>query len=105
MDLMRFLALVLAAVPCLPAQTSQINGPVSGYVFDAAVHALRPILGLPGSSLLGRPLSLGFDVASAFVAPRQDFAFVVAADGSLHAIQLNAGTPSERPVDSLPASP
>ncbi len=96
----------MALLPAsLPAQTGEIKGPVSGYVFDASTHSLRPILGIPGSSLLGDPLALGFDVASAFVAPRQDAAFVVAADGSLHAFGLNAGAAAERPVDSLPASP
>ena len=73
---------------CLPglvaAQTSQISGPVTGYTFDAAARGLRPILGIPGASLLGDPLNFGFEVASVAVAPHQDAAFVTAGDQTFH---------------------
>jgi hypothetical protein len=101
----RIFLLIASAALCLQAQTSQINGPVSGYVFDASARSLRPILGLPGASLFGDPLQFGFDVASAFVAPRQDAAFVVAADHTVHVFRFDAGAVSERNLDSLPPAP
>jgi WD40 repeat protein len=89
----------------LQAQTSQISGPVSGYVFDGAARALRPILGIPGASLLGDPVNFGFDITSAFVAPRQDAAFVIASDQSVHLFRIDSGAVTERPVDSLAGAP
>ncbi|PWU07170.1 MAG: hypothetical protein C5B51_10585 [Terriglobia bacterium] len=96
---------ILIALPVLliEAQPGRINGPVTGYVFDNSARALRPILGLPGASLVGDPLALGFDVATAFVAPRQDAAIVMAADRSLHVFRIDAGAVAERNLDSLPA--
>jgi len=101
----RMFVLIASTAWLLPAQTSQINGPVSGYVFDAAAHSLRPILGLPGASLFGDPLQFGFTVASAFVTPHQDAAFVVGADGTLHLFRIDAGAVTERNVESLPPAP
>jgi hypothetical protein len=78
---------------------------VTGYVFDQTAHKLRPILGLPGASLFGNPIDFGFDVAAAYVAPRQDAAFLQAVDGTLHVLRLSSGASSERSVDNLMGSP
>jgi len=94
---------------CLPglaaAQTGQISGPVTGYTFDTAAHGLRPILGIPGASLLGDPLNFGFEVASVAVAPHQDAAFVTAADQSFHLFRIQSGAPAELPLNGITATP
>ncbi|HEY1240468.1 MAG TPA: hypothetical protein VGF16_07915 [Bryobacteraceae bacterium] len=94
---------------CLPglvcAQTGQISGPVTGYTFDTAARGLRPILGMPGASLLGDPLNFGFDVASAAVAPRQDAAFVTAADQTFHLFRIQSGVPAELALNGITATP
>jgi hypothetical protein len=100
----RYFGLIALSAGCLAAQ-SAVQGPVAGYVFDGSARGLRPILGLPGASLFGSPVSLGFDVSSAYVAPRQDTAFVVASDGSFHFFRLDAGTATEHAVDNLPGAP
>lgn len=94
---------------CLPglvaAQTSQISGPVTGYTFDAAAHGLRPILGIPGASLLGEPLNFGFEAASVAVAPHQDAAFVTAADQTFHLFQIQSGAPTEMSLNGITVTP
>src|ERR1700686_4607126 len=99
--LFRNFAFLAFTALALQAQTSQISGPVSGYVFDGSARALRPILAIPGASLLGGPVNFGFDLTSACVAPRQDAAFVIAADQSVHLFRIDSGAVTERPVDSL----
>jgi hypothetical protein len=57
----------------------ELRGPVIGYVFDASIQAVRPVNGIPGSSVLGEPLTLQFPVAAAGFSPRGDFALVISA--------------------------
>jgi len=85
----------------LHSQPAGVAGPVSGYVFDNAVRGLRPILGTPGASLIGNPIDFGFGISAVTVAPRQDTAFVTAADGSFHLFRIAAGTPSEITLNGL----
>lgn len=87
--------IVLAASGVLTAQQGNLSGPVAGFVFDGSGRAMRPIQGIPGASLLGDPVSFGIDVASAYIAPRQDSAFVVGTDQSLHLFLLKNGVPTE----------
>lgn len=95
----------LISVPVLLGQSAQVAGPVSGYVFDNGAHTLRPILGIPGASLFGQPVSLGFDAATAWIAPLQDSAFVTTADGTLHLFRLQSGKISESVVNGLTDAP
>ena len=89
----------------LCAQQSTITGPVSGYVFDSSARALRPILGIPGASLLGSPVDFGLPVNSVAVAPRQDVAFVTASDGTLHLFSMQSGGPVDLNLNGLAQSP
>jgi len=93
------------AASLLPAQPGAVAGPSSGFVFDGAAQSLRPVLGVPGASILGDPLSFGFALTSASVAPAQDLAVVSAADGSLHIFRLASGASTERTVDGLSIVP
>jgi hypothetical protein len=63
------------------AEHSGLRGPVMGYVLDAAGQAIRPVNGIPGSSLLGEPLALPFPVAAAaFSAGNADALIVSGSD-------------------------
>jgi hypothetical protein len=95
----------LAASAVLPAQQGTLSGPVAGFVFDNSGHALRPIQGVPGASLLGDPVSFGMDVAAVYVAPHQDSAIVVGTDQSLHLFLLNGGTPMEVSLGGIAGAP
>ncbi|MGA2196769.1 MAG: hypothetical protein ABSH40_16020, partial [Bryobacteraceae bacterium] len=44
---------------------------------------------------IGDPINLGLDLTAAYVAPRQDSAFVVSADGALHFFGLTSAGPVE----------
>lgn len=104
-NLRRFICLpaILAAAP-LVAQQGQVAGPVSGYVFDRGAHALRPVLGIAGASLLGGAIDFGMQPTAAYVSPRLDSAFVVA-NGSVHLFKLSSGAPAEVPLNGIGGVP
>jgi hypothetical protein len=101
----RILVLTAAGAAFLAAQQGRLAGPLAGYVFDRQSQALRPILGIPGASTMGDPINIGFAVADAYVAPRQDAAVVVSTDGSLHIFRLDAGVATEHQVAGLAGTP
>ncbi len=102
MALPRFAALCAAGVLAgCPALADGIGGPVSGFVLDARVHALRPIDGLPGAAALGAPLALPFPVGMAAAVAPLDYAIVTDARGGgapLLARGLAGGAPSITPL-------
>jgi DNA-binding beta-propeller fold protein YncE len=73
---------LLLAQPGSPA----ISPPVLGFVFDARAHAVQPILGIPGASVLGAPLAFPFAIVDAAISPRQDYILVLT--GQDHALRL-----------------
>src|SRR5207237_4717301 len=57
----------------------QLRGPVMGYTFDSATHTIRPVNGIPGSSVLGETVALPFPVAEVVFSQHGDFALAVSA--------------------------
>ena len=90
------LAAVLEAQP-----QGTISGPVAGYVFDKAAHAMRPVLGLPGASLLGSPMNWRYRVDQAFIAPNLDSAVGVTAEGAFRLFRMRDGIVTEMTVGGL----
>lgn len=90
------LAAVLEAQP-----QGTVNGPVAGYVFDKTAHALRPVLGLPGASLLGSPIRWRYRVDQAFVAPRLDSAVGVTPEGAFRLFRMRDGIATEMAIGGL----
>src|SRR5262245_38168884 len=74
-------ALLTTAAWASPTQDSllTLRGPVIGYVLDSALQAIRPVNGIPGSSVLGQPLALPFPIAAADFSPKGDLAVATAA--------------------------
>ena len=64
---MRRLLYTLLTASALIAQNS--GGPSLGFVRDASSRELRPILGIPGASRLGDPVSLPSSITELFLAP------------------------------------
>ena len=93
------LASLAAVVEAQPQGT--INGPVAGYVFDKATRALRPVLGLPGASLLGSPINWRYRVDQAFIAPKLDSAVGVTSEGAFRLFRLRDGIVTELAVSGL----
>ena len=51
-----FIGLLIASAALAQVDRGSMNGPVLGLVFDRDAGAVRPLLGVPGSSTLGAPL-------------------------------------------------
>ena len=101
---MRILVSACLAACSLYGQAGKLAAPSLGFVFDPPAHALRRIQGIPGAALVGAPVDFGFAVSAAYVAPRLDSVFVMAAsDGRVHLFRLTADAPLELAVDSLGA--
>jgi hypothetical protein len=101
----RYLLLLAISGGLAGAQTGTFTGPVAGYVFDGGAHALRPVLGIPGAATVGAPIDAGYSFTAAYVAPRQDSFFGVAADGSTHWFAIAAGAVTESAIAGVMQSP
>lgn len=101
----RLFALISLPATWLAGQNTQLAGPISGYVFDRSARGLRPILGIPGSSLLGGPVDFGIETLSADVSPSQDTAFVTATDRTFHVFRMKSGTATELSLNGLVGVP
>jgi hypothetical protein len=51
---------------------SSMSGPILGLVFDRIQGGLRPVLGLPGASILGDVLDVGISMSQAWISPQQN---------------------------------
>ena len=71
------LALLTLAGGSVYAQSASIHGPVAGFIFSAASHTVRPILGVPGSLHIDAALLNNVD--SAFIAPGGQWALTITA--------------------------
>ena len=78
-----------------------LRGPVMGYVLDATTKAIRPVNGIPGSSVLDQPLVLPFPVAAAAFSPRGDFALVTSAsdDHTAYVLRNLGDVPHIDPIE------
>ncbi len=87
------------------AQQGKIAGPISGYVFDPAARALRPVVGVPGAATIGSPIDLGFTASGVWVSPLLDSAVAAGTDGSVHFLRLNSGTLAEASFSGAATAP
>jgi hypothetical protein len=71
---------LLATMLFVPVMTGgqPLNGPVTGFIFDSRLQAIRPIQGLPGASLLGPAVALPFAVDQAEIEPGGRYALALA---------------------------
>lgn len=86
-------------------QQGQVAGPVAGYAFDSTAHLVRPVLGIPGASLMGAPLTFAYSLISVTVSPRGDTAVAIDAGGTPHLVALAAGTANEISFNGLAPRP
>jgi hypothetical protein len=83
---------------CSAAGQGSLAGPSLGIFYDPGAQAIRPIWGIPGASMAGQPIDVGFPIASAVVSPSQDYALGVSGDGSIGLIKLGANGSSAQVV-------
>lgn len=82
---------------------AQIRGPMLGFVWDARLESIRPVLGIAGSSVLGASIALDFPVKRAVISPNQDFALAAGGDERrIRLVDLRPAAPVARAVDGLP---
>jgi hypothetical protein len=108
------LAILASFAGCLAAQapSAAMRGSITGFIFDPAVHGLRPILGMPGASTLGDPMGTGVALDQAAVSFNGDYALAVSDTRALVLIRQLSGASSikplgadAQPVDSIQLSP
>jgi DNA-binding beta-propeller fold protein YncE len=93
---MRFLTnlVVLGVLAGRLQAQSVLNGPTLGFTADNRGTSIRPILGIPGASLLGNRLALDVNIRDVAISPSQDYAITVRAeDSQLLLLDLRSGTP------------
>ena len=76
-----FIALCALAISGWAQTSAGVAGPVTGFIFDAQVGAVRPMLGIPGAAYLGNVVAAGMNAAS--VAPDGSAALAVQQLGRL----------------------
>ena len=79
---------LLALILPWSANAGGIGGPVVGYVPEPAAQAVRPILGIPGASLMGERVPVGLEMRAAVISPQHDYMLAVSADGSVNVVDL-----------------
>jgi hypothetical protein len=96
--LSRYLALILCpfAIQVWAGSTATVGGPVTGFVFDAQLGAIRPMLGIPGAAYLGAAVASQLDSAS--VSPDGSAALAVQAGRLLLYTGLGTQAPAVAPV-------
>lgn len=92
---MRIKAIVLIGTLSLCRAAQPASSPASvktvpplGHVLDSSIHALRPILGIPGAALIGAPLDLGFSIREAAISGTGEYALAISDASQLHLIHL-----------------
>ncbi|HEY1754845.1 MAG TPA: hypothetical protein VGG72_05580 [Bryobacteraceae bacterium] len=87
-------SLALCSVSSGQTETS-IGGPTLGYALDPSVHALRPILGIAGASVLGDSLDSGFAIRDAVIDGPRGYALAIdSASRAAWLIRPNQSTPA-----------
>jgi len=76
-----------------PAPTAVSNGPQLGYAWDTTALALRPILGIPGSSQFGQPVTAAGVYVTGAASARSSIGLVQETDGSIDSLALPSGSP------------
>jgi len=93
---------VFSAPLRLRAAPQFIGGPILGFIPDAGGTAIRPVLGIPGASMLGKGLELNVDIRGATISPKQDYAIASrVADAQAVVIDVAADPPQVTPVTGV----
>jgi hypothetical protein len=107
----RVLALAVACMLFLTSATAAgqftvgLSGPVLGYVFDSSAGSVRPVLGILGSSTIGKPLDFGFTLTKAFTLDSRHIIAATKSHPNLLMIGLEGNSPSIAAVPGFPATP
>ena len=77
--------------------------PSVGYVFEPEGGALRPILGMPGATILGARVELGMNVKRAWISPRQSYVLAeVEGLEEVILLDIQRGAQATKPLLNVP---
>src|SRR4030095_4286850 len=103
--LVLFLCAVMVCVAVaggMPQAGNGIQVPVVGLVYDRDARTLRAIMGLPGASVFGNPLTLADELAAVHLAPGQSYALVERSNLPMGLMKLSSA--SAGPINELPVA-
>ncbi len=83
-----------ASTPSTPTAAANNTGPQLGYVWSDKAQTLRPVLGVPGSSLLGDSVVPAGVYVKAATSALSRLALLEETDGALNLMTLPSGQPS-----------
>lgn len=97
---------VLTGLLVLPLSAQDpIRGPMLGWVWDARQGTIRGILGIAGSSVLGKGIELEEPVKFAAISGGQEYALALLGDArQLSQIDLRPAVPLKRAIDAPPGA-
>jgi hypothetical protein len=93
--------LLLPSLLCCAAAQPRVDPPVLGYVYDAGLHAVRPVRGIPGAALMGAPAARDLRLTMAAVSPRQNYALAISDEQRLMVIRWDGASSA---TAALPAA-
>jgi hypothetical protein len=95
---------VLSIALAIPSRAqSPIRGPMLGWVWDAQKETIRPVLGIAGSSVLGKSLELEFAIKYAAISHSREYALALAGDSrDLLFVDLKPISPVSNLIDGVP---
>lgn len=100
---MRICWIAGALVSWTLAAQSPIRGPMLGYVWDSRQESIRPVLGIAGSSTLGKAVTLEFAVKRSAISPGQDFALALGgAERTPYWVDLRAVDAVAKRIENTP---
>ena len=73
------------------ARLQSVDGPVLGFASDGEGTEIRPILGIPGASILGKPLDIPVEFGGVLISAAQDYAIAIRTDDA-HAVVIDLST-------------
>jgi hypothetical protein len=97
--------LLLTSAAAARQFTVNLSGPVLSYVFDSNTRSLRPVLGILGSSTIGKPLDFGFTLTQALTLDSRRLIAATESYPNLLIIDLERNSPSIAAIPGVPATP
>lgn len=83
--------------------SAQIRGPMLGWVWDSRQESIRAVLGITGSSVLGKGIDLGGPVKHASISGSQEFAVFLSGDTkTAKLVDLRPVDTPSRGLDGVP---
>jgi hypothetical protein len=85
----RFAACAASLVLAAASHAQNIHQQPLGFVLDAGISRVRPLLGVPGAAIVGDPVDLGADISASAASLKQDYLVVLSGPSRTAGIWTN----------------